>query len=604
MLGFDSVEELQQAANASQFYPDPAERTALLAVLVEKGCLRNHEVHLVRRDGTRITVLENSRVVLDDEGRPQFYQGTLTDITELKQAERALREARDRALESSRLKSHFLANMSHELRTPMNAVIGMSGLLADTPLGREQREYVETILHSAQFLLELLSQVLDFSRIESGRLDLDISVFRLRDVVEEAVSMLGGRAAAKDLELVSSVEPGVPELVVGDPARLRQVLTNLVGNAVKFTDEGEVEVHVSRDGAHPGLLRFEVRDTGIGVPEEALSYIFEPFRQADGSAKRRHGGTGLGLAIASQIVERFGGRIGCTSTRGAGSLFWFTAGLAPAPGWRATHGGPYAALAGTRCFLDCRNAALRRVLRQWLVSWGVKVEESAPVLPLEDRRAFLLCDRERLDALQPDDWTTVVSLGPAPSAVPPGVRCIPVSKPVRELSLLEALLRTFGPPPPDSASQLAPLAARLAPEARRARILAAEDNRINQLVIAKFMERLGHDVDLVANGREVLEAVRERRYDLILMDCQMPEMDGFEATAALRALGAPLAHIPIVAVTAHAVHGDRELCLAAGMDDYLSKPVALDDLAAVLDRWLEHSSGVPRSPASSYPSIE
>lgn len=607
MLGYASEDELKQQASAESFYVNPAVREENLRTLRTEGRLRNVELELLSRDGRRLIVLENSRAVRDSEGRILCYQGTLADITDLKQAQLALSEARDHALEASRVKSRILANVSHELRTPLNAVLAMAQLLADTNLDAEQRECVTTIQHSSTFLMELISEILDFSRIEAGRLELKPEIFRLRDAVESSAVMVAERAYTKGLELICDISPDVPEMVLSDPARLRQVLTNLVGNAVKFTAAGQVGVSVRPDASNPESTRFEVSDTGIGISEAARASVFEPFHQGDPSTKRRYGGAGLGLSISRQIVEKMGGTLDFESCPGAGSNFWFSIPLAVAPGCRATVVQPSGVLDGQRCLIVSSNPGLSELLAQWCRRWGLYVVEVADpdrsTVPPHD---IAVLDRPEFLSAAPAPWISVgarcvLLVPPVLKAKAPAWASATLVKPARELALLQALLRILHP---GRELVMNGRARAKEPAHNGFRIIAAEDNPVNQVVIRKLIERLGHRVEVVAGGTEVVSAVSGGAYDLVLMDCQMPGMDGYEATAAIRALPAPCSNVPIVAVTAHAVPGDRESCLESGMNDYLSKPILLDELARVLDRWLGGNGHAALLDCEGLPAIE
>jgi PAS domain S-box-containing protein len=494
MLGFDSEEELATVNVGRMLYADPLERRMMLDRLDREGVLRNAELTLRRRDGALITVLDNCRAVRDEQGVVVHYEGTLTDITDRKKAEqelvrhaRDLEEARrrliaqskdlirarDEALQAARVKSEFLGNISHEIRTPMNAVIGMTRLLLDTPLSSEQRDNAGCILEAADYLLEVLNDILDLSKLESSQTPLSEQRFQLRAVVQDVLRSLAKEAEGKGLDLACLVQNSVPEELYGDPARLRRVLSHIVGNAIKFTEHGQVLVQAGQleAGREEVTVRFEVSDTGIGIPAEELGRIFEPFSQVDGSASRRHGGTGLGLALSKKLVERMGGVIGVGSRQGEGSVFWFT-------------------------------------LRLRAVPQGGKAPE--------------------------------ISSGMDLAAAPAGA----------------------GP----------------------RRVLLAEDNPVNQRVAKFLLEKLGYRVDIAASGVEVLEKMSGNDYDSILMDCQMPEMDGFSATAEIRKREAGSRHIPIVAMTAHAMQGDRQRCIEAGMDEYVSKPISIEGLRQALDR--------------------
>lgn len=610
MLGYESEQELKAARRAADFYVRPEQRKELTQLLETEGEIRNTEISLYRKDGTIITVLENSRAVRDERGRVICYQGTMTDITGRKLALEEIQRARDEALEASRLKNHFLANISHEVRTPLNGVLAMAQLLAGSSLQRDQAECVGAIEHSARYLLDLINEILDFSCIEAGKFELEQGIFRIRDVVEETAALVAHRGAAKRLCIVTSIDPALPELVTGDGSRIRQVLTNLAVNAVKFTEKGEVALLAVAAPELENGVRFSVRDTGIGIEASAQEIIFEPFRQADGSTKRRFGGTGLGLAIARQIAERMGGSLHVESQPGVGSTFTFTVPLPIAPGCRLAPAGRIRALSGLAVLLAEPQPAARAVIADWLERWGARVlacNGGGP--PLGEMPGLCVVAEELLSAGSQDyppaflpAGVPVILLGPIRAGPSPGAWAVGrVNRPVRELALLEALLRALDvgaqrPKPEDLARFCEALGRKQAPpQAALARILAVEDNQVNQLVITRLVQRLGYEIDIASSGEEAVAAAAAGGYALVLMDCQMPGMDGFEATAAIRALPGPASRIPVIAVTAHATPGDRDRCLAAGMDDYLPKPILLNELAQVIERWLAR----PALPGSS-----
>ncbi len=614
IYGFATVQEMQAALNREGHvqFADPGQMAKLLESMERDGLVRDFDLNVSRLDGSQTLVAIRARAVRGAGGRLEYLEGTLVDITAQREAESAVKRARDVALESARLKSEFLANMSHEIRTPMNGIIGMAGLLLDTDLTTQQRDFAQTISSSADALLTILNDVLDFSKIEAGMLVFEELEFALDQAVEGVLDLFAERALTKGVGLVCAIDPRLEMQIRGDPGRLRQVLTNLVGNALKFTERGEVLVVVTAEGggADHVLLRFDVRDTGIGITQEQRARLFQAFVQADGSTTRKYGGTGLGLAISRQLVERMGGKIGVESVPGEGSTFWFTGRFGRGSGDPVVR---EARWLSNKCFWlfdespsclgnlaailtawggGCVVSGKKDVLTPWLngqndltlphpdfpdpdlvfldpnlCAGGVSAVVRRLRAAYADVRVVLLTgidwrvDREELRAL---------SVSGA------------VSKPVKRRGFQAAVSAAlFGDGVASTRRMVAPNSSH---GVHRGRVLLVEDNPVNQRVAVQILERLGCKVDAAANGREALELLERTAYDAVFMDCQMPEMDGYEATRELRLRQGKNGRVWVVAMTAHSLAGDREKCLAAGMDDYISKPVRPSAIEEALER--------------------
>jgi CheY-like chemotaxis protein len=536
-----------------------------------------------------------------------------------KRVEAELEQSRDAALESTRAKSEFLANMSHEIRTPLNGVMGMTDLVLETELTREQREYLETVKLSSDSLLTVINDVLDFSKIEAGKIDLEAIDFNLRDCLESTLKTLALRADEKGLELLCEVSPDVPETMQGDSSRLRQIVTNLVGNAIKFTDKGEVavKVQVQAENGHYRLLQFTVLDTGIGIAEDKRDSILTPFAQADSSTTRKYGGTGLGLTISARLAAMMGGTLWVESELGRGSQFHFTAQLKAADAEKINGGrsAPPEILRGVKVLIVDDNRTNLRILEGMLSRWEMKAvcvqsgEEALAQLSaageagepygliLTDMHmpkidGFALVERIRQ---RPELSTATIMMLTSAGHRGDALRCQELGvaayllKPIRRSELREAIARALGA---GEKTGVISLITRHSLQGARGpmgslRVLLAEDNPVNQLLATRLLEKRGHRVVVAANGREALAALEKESYDLVFMDIQMPDMDGIEATAAIREReNSSGKHQPVIALTAHAMKGDQERCLDAGMDDYLSKPIQPHELDDILEKYI------------------
>jgi PAS domain S-box-containing protein len=651
IYGYESPDELVNSIGdiRRQLYVSDDRRDDFIRLMEAQGVVTGFESEIYRKDGSVIWISESARAVRGATGQIEYYEGTVVDISERKQAETLGRE-KEAAEAANRAKSQFLANMSHELRTPLNGVIGMLDLLTDTTLSTQQQRYASIARSSADLLLSVINQILDFSKIEAGKLELEQTDFELRPLVESALEMLSAKAMQKKIELALNIPPELPLAVRGDPHRLRQVIVNLLNNAIKFTDHGQVQVRVTVESETIDkiVIRMAVEDTGIGIPTERLSRLFQSFSQVDTSTTRQFGGTGLGLAISKQIVELMGGVIGVKSQEHAGSTFWFRLPLEkqtkPQPAHRVTPPN----LVGMRILAVDDNATNREILFRQLSAWNFRTE-TAPDGPtaLEMMRraaargrgfALAIVDGEMpamngfqlAEQLKADgtlNQTPLVMLTSL-SAPPDGVNmqrlgfanCL--TKPVRQSQLFDAIVgstaATNGAPcrqlNEEPTFRAAPVPQLTAIEAKsdtaatektsRARVLLAEDNEINQLVALEILERFGFQCDVALTGKEAIRALLAQPYDIVLMDCQMPELDGLTATREIRrlelygALKDRNRRVPIIALTANAIEGDREICLAAGMDEYLTKPLDSVKLIELLETLLQLETGMPRAAAT------
>jgi PAS domain S-box-containing protein len=594
---------------------------AHLKALDDHVPFRNFEHPRIKSDGEEVWLSISGSPVFDDDGTFKGYRGTGRDITQRERAKQ-LEAEKEVSEQLARTKGEFLANMSHEIRTPINGVLGMTEILLKTELDANQRRFASTIRRSGEALLRVINDILDFSKIEAGKLTLHSAPFDLRELMEDLGELFAEGAHSKQLELVVDTPVDLACQFSGDGGRLRQVLTNLIGNAIKFTDEGEVVVRVARVEGKAGraCLRFTVTDTGIGIPVETQAQVFDSFAQADGSHQRRFGGTGLGLAISAQLVKMMDGEIGVDSAPGEGSMFWFTVWLDVDPGAAALPSSP-ATLAGARVLIVDDNPTNREILEHQLAAWGMRCIRAecgpqalariqgpdAGAQPIE--LAVLDMDMPAMDGIElATRLREVDGLQALPTVILSsvcdglGARQDAMSsvdayllKPVRQAELRRCLESLLGASAADIDAKADMIEDSTSP-GFHGKVLLAEDNLVNQEVALSWLEPMGLEVSVAENGRAAVQAWQAQEFDLVFMDCQMPELSGFEAAAAIRMeeRASERGHVPIVALTANALQGDRQRCLQAGMDDYLSKPYTEQQLVDALTRWLPASRPEPR----------
>lgn len=618
VLGYESVESLI-GKNVEIIWVYPEKRSIMVSEIRKNKIVRDWEIDIKKSDGTMICISANAQIMYDEKGLYAGYEGIWRDITERKKAEEALRSAMEAARSANIAKTQFLANMSHEIRTPMNAIIGMTGLLLDTAMNHEQDNYVQIIKSSGEHLLSLINDILDLSKIEAGKIEFEVLEFDLWDILEDVCDSLSYKAQEKHLEFLFVAEPWMPSAFRGDPGRLRQVLINLTDNAIKFTSKGQVIIRCSvvsetRDEAK---IKFSIKDTGIGIPGEKVDQIFNPFTQVDGSVTRKYGGTGLGLTIVKSIVELMGGNIGVETEEGLGTEFWFTA------LFKKNHEAPFSRR--TRFLLPApkrsvlvvsENECVREAMAYIVQSFGYSCYMSSNGIDAARMLESVSSDgKDSYDAALIDFSIGDIRIEELCHSIrkkySPGTALIGlvplihksdaerikgylidsyVTKPVKIKTLREVfsgLFYALHSELPDQADEKEPAESTEVETINRNKILIVEDNPVNQKVALLMLNKIGHNADVASNGRIGVEMMKINHYDIVFMDIQMPEMDGFAATEYIRRDGSDVmnGNAVIIAMTAHAVKGDREKCISAGMDDYISKPISIEKLSQILDKW-------------------
>lgn len=620
--GYERGEIIGKNASILRSNAHPREFYANMWITAKSGRVWEGEIINRKKDGS-LYPEEMTLTPIVNDGKITHFVAIKRDISERKKSEEELKNAMDKALESSRLKSEFLSTMSHEIRTPMNGIIGMTDLLLATELNDEQNEFASIIKDSSNALLTIINDILDFSKIEAGKMDIEVTEFELLPIVESVAELFAVSAKEKKLSLMSYVDPSIKKSLLGDPIRIRQILTNLTGNAMKFTEKGEVVIRVTKSAGD--FVKFEIIDSGIGISKESKKRLFQSFTQADGSTTRKYGGTGLGLAISKKLSELMGGSIGLESEIGVGSTFWFEIPLPGAADFEPEQTRECAdvKLEGKEVLIVDDSPSALEIVKKYALSWGLK-----PICADNAKEAIEILDSKKEIDVAVIDMAMPQMNGLELAAYIKSNYQYPIklllftafdekevyknaidapfdgyiSKPIKKEGLKNSIVSILS----KDGDKKEPFKKRASrgvkseptfgeEEQKNGSLLLVEDNGVNQKLALKVLSKLGYSVDISENGKEALEKISTQRFDLVLMDCQMPIMDGFEATAAIRRLGERYSsfNLPIIAMTANAVSGDKERCLAVGMDDYISKPININTLKEKLERWLKRQKPAP-----------